>query len=98
MYGYQVIAQEYFTMQEVAKKINIKGYGRSNIFKLLKQKNILDNSNQPLEEFARLGYFKPVENIVIPHRNKYFYSSSCRVSLSGIGFIKALIIQDNCSD
>lgn len=44
MYSYQVIAQEYFKMQVVAKKINIKGYGKSNIFKLLSQKNILNNN------------------------------------------------------
>lgn len=42
MYGYQVIAQEYFTMQEVAKKINIKGYGTINLFKLLRENMILD--------------------------------------------------------
>lgn len=94
MYGYHNINQEYFTMQEVIKAINIKGYGKIKIFELLRKKKILNLNNQPFEEFVRSGYFKPVINMVASYKNRCFYSSSCRVSSSGIEFIKTLILQE----
>ncbi|MCB0745876.1 MAG: phage antirepressor KilAC domain-containing protein [Ignavibacteriae bacterium] len=76
-------------MQEVAKKLNIKAYGRTNLFKFLKEKNILDEFNRPQREYVEKGYFKLVVNPV--HAGKVFHSPSCRVSKDGIEFIRSLI-------
>ena len=91
MYGYTIIETEFYKMTEVAKMINIKGFGKNNIFKLLRNKDILNENNYPKEEFENLEYFKPIINQVNPYRNYHFQSASCMVSKTGIEFIKTLI-------
>lgn len=91
MYGYYSIKPEYFRMSDVAKKLNIKGYGTNNLFKFLREKEILNMNNHPNDEFVRLGYFKSVTNIVSIHRHCVFGVGSCRVSKKGVQFIKTLI-------
>ena len=59
MYGYYSIEPEYFRMSDVARKLNIKGYGTNNLFRFLREKEILEINNQPKDEFVGLGYFKP---------------------------------------
>ena len=91
MYGYRSNETEFYKMNEVAKIINIKGFGKNNIFRLLRNKGILDKNNNPHEKFESLGYFKPIINQVNPHKNCTFHSVSCMASNSGIEFIKTLI-------
>lgn len=91
MYGFNVIHQEYFNMSDVAKIIDIRGYGKINLFKLLREKKVLNNCNQPEEKFITLGYFKPLVNIIPVHSRKIVKYGSCRVSKDGIDFIRALI-------
>ena len=91
MYGYYSIEPEYFRMSDVARKLNIKGYGTNNLFRFLREKEILEINNQPKDEFVGLGYFKSVTNIAPIHRNCVFGVGSCRVSEKGIQFINALI-------
>lgn len=91
MYGYYSIEPEYFRMSDVAKKINIKGYGTNNLFKFLKEREILNMNNQPNDEFVRLGYFKSVINPIPIYKNYTKGSGSCRVSEKGIQFIQSLI-------
>jgi len=91
MYGYYSIEPEYFRMSDVAKKLNINGYGTNNLFKFLREKEILEINNQPKDEFVRLGYFKSVTNIVPIHRNLVFGVCSGRVSEKWVQFIRSLI-------
>lgn len=91
MYGYRTVETEFYKMDEVAKIINIKGFGKNNIFKLLRNKDILNENNHPKEEFENLGYFKPIINQVNPYRNYHLQSGSCMASKAGIEFIKTLI-------
>ena len=55
MYGYYSIEPEYFRMSDVAKKLNIKGYVTNNLFRFLREKEILEINNQPKDEFVGLG-------------------------------------------
>lgn len=91
MYGYKSIDSEYLRMKDVAKIIDIKGYGSANLFKMLREKKILNNCNQPEEKFIKLGYFKSVVNIIPVHPRKTIKYASCRVSKDGIDFIRTLI-------
>ncbi|PUB25847.1 phage antirepressor protein KilAC domain-containing protein [Elizabethkingia sp. YR214] len=93
MYGYVDNEQkkEYYKMTEVAKKINIKNFGRIKIFKLLREKKILNENNHPKQEFIDQGYFKPIINTIHIAKNYSFGSSSCLVSEKGIEFIKTII-------
>ena len=46
------------TMGEVARHLRIKGLGRTKLFELLRQLEILGYRNEPKEEFVRKGFFK----------------------------------------
>lgn len=49
------------TMAKLAKSLNIKGIGRNNLFKLLRQKEILRSpSNEPYQRYVDSGYFEVV--------------------------------------
>ena len=49
------------SMTEVAKVLNVKGYGRNNLFEFLRSKGILDNRNVPYQRYVDNGYFRVIE-------------------------------------
>jgi anti-repressor protein len=49
------------SMSEVAKVLNVKGYGRNNLFEFLRSKGILDNRNVPYQRYVDNGYFRVIE-------------------------------------
>lgn len=48
-------------MGHVAKVLNIKGYGRNNLFEYLRSKKVLDKNNIPYQKFVDAGYFRVLE-------------------------------------
>ena len=46
----------------VAKVLNIKGFGRNNLFEFLRDKNILMQNNMPLQHYVDRGYFRVIES------------------------------------
>jgi phage antirepressor YoqD-like protein len=53
---------KFYTFKEAATIINKKGLGQNNLFKLLREKGILDKWNHPTEEFEQKSFFKIIEN------------------------------------
>ena len=49
------------SMNEVAKVINIKGYGRNNLFEFLREQGILDRFNTPYQRYVDCGWFRVIE-------------------------------------
>ena len=49
-------------ISSVAKVLNIKGFGRNNLFEFLRDKNILMQDNQPFQTFVDRGYFRVIES------------------------------------
>lgn len=49
------------SMNEVAKVLNIKGYGRNNLFEFLRNKGILDRFNVPYQKYVDNGWFRVIE-------------------------------------
>lgn len=49
------------SMNEVAKVLNIKGYGRNNLFEFLRNEGILDRFNVPYQKYVDNGWFRVVE-------------------------------------
>lgn len=49
------------SMNEVAKVLNIKGYGRNNLFEFLRQEGILDRFNVPYQKYVDAGWFRVIE-------------------------------------
>jgi len=48
-------------IQEVAGVLNVKGYGRNNLFKFLRESGILNFKNIPYRQFIEAGYFEVKE-------------------------------------
>ena len=46
----------------VAKVLNIKGFGRNNLFEFLRGKNILMQNNMPFQNYVDRGYFRVIES------------------------------------
>lgn len=51
----------------VAKALNVKGIGRNNMFKLLRKKGVLMDTNEPYQSFIDRGYF----TTIVGQRNGY---------------------------
>ena len=49
------------SMNEVAKVLNIKGFGRNNLFEFLRQEGILDRFNVPYQRYVDNGWFRVIE-------------------------------------
>ena len=49
------------SMNEVAKVLNIKGYGRNNLFEFLRGNNVLDRWNVPYQRYVDNGWFRVIE-------------------------------------
>ena len=49
------------SMNEVAKVLNIKGYGRNNLFEFLRENKVLDRLNVPYQRYVDNGWFRVIE-------------------------------------
>lgn len=49
------------SMNEVAKVLDIKGFGRNNIFEFLRNEGILDKYNVPYQRYVDCGWFRVIE-------------------------------------
>lgn len=49
------------SINEVAKVLSIKGYGRNNLFAFLRSHNILDRFNVPYQKYVDNGWFRVIE-------------------------------------
>lgn len=61
---YDVVAnsENWLSMQDVANIINLKRYGRNNLFKFLVKNEILVDSRTPYRRFVEACYFKVIES------------------------------------
>ncbi len=49
------------SMNEAAKVLAIKGYGRNNLFEFLRKEEILDKYNVPYQRYVDCGWFRVIE-------------------------------------
>lgn len=78
-------------MKEVAKVLNVKGFGRNNIFELLRCRKILDNNNQPYQKYVDSGYFRVIESRYTLPTGEVKISLKTVVFQKGLDFIRKLI-------
>lgn len=92
---YDTVAESDSTidMAAVAKTINQPGYGRNNLFKLLREQKILRKNNQPYQRYVNLGYFKQV--IVPIKKNGEVWNGTKTVATAkGVEFILRIVKND----
>lgn len=74
----------------VAKLLNVKGLGRNNMYKALRNISVLDNDNVPYQRYINAGYFKLVESKFMAGENTVV-ATTTYVTQRGIDYIRKLI-------
>lgn len=71
------------SMNEVAKVINIKGYGRNKLFEFLRNEKVLDGFNVPYQKYVDCGWFRVIEQ-------KYMRNGEPQVSTKTLVYQKGV--------
>lgn len=81
-------------MNQVAKTLNVKGLGRNNLFKFLREQNVLMENNQPYQQYMDAGYFKLIEvKWTDPKSEMINVSTKTMIFQRGVNFIDKLVKQ-----
>jgi len=86
-------------MRDVAAVLNIAGWGRNNIFALLRQLKILDGRNIPYRSYQDKGYFRVVEQEFTDAEGETHINLKTLAYQTGVDYIRKLIqrqTQDKC--
>jgi putative antirepressor len=86
---YDIVAdsKDTFTMNEVAKNVNIKGLGRNKMFAFLRYHKILMLNNDPYQKYVDAGYFRSIQSTWIDKSNGRHIYFKTVVFQKGIEFI-----------
>jgi major structural protein len=86
---YDIVADstDTFTMNEVAKNVNIKGLGRNKMFAFLRYHKILMLNNDPYQKYVDAGYFRSIQSTWIDKSNGRHIYFKTVVFQKGIEFI-----------
>lgn len=74
----------------VAKLLGVKGLGRNNMYKALRNISVLDKDNVPYQRYVDAGYFKLVESKFMAGENTVV-AATTYVTQRGIDYIRKLI-------
>ena len=78
------------SMNEVAKVLNVKGYGRNKLFEFLRNKGMLDKYNVPYQRYVDLGYFRVIEQSYTKN-NERVVTTKTLVYQKGVNAIRKLL-------
>jgi len=79
------------SMNDVAKVLEIKGLGRNNLFKILREKKILMDNNTPYQEYVDRGYFRVIESKYTKPSGETCISIKTLVYQKGVEYIKRVV-------
>ena len=75
---------------QAAKVLNV-GYGRNRLFEILREKNILQNNNQPYQKYIDAGYFRVIESKYIKPDGSIHISLKTVVYQKGLDYIRKIV-------
>ena len=78
-------------MSDVAKVLNISGYGRNKIFDILREKSILNTVNKPYQKYVDLGYFRLIETSYTKPDGSTHLNIKTVVYQKGLDFIRKIL-------
>lgn len=78
------------SMNEVAKVLAIKGYGRNNLFEFLRNAGVLDKYNVPYQRYVDNGWFRVIEQKYMRDGEQHI-STKTLVYQKGIDGIRKMI-------
>ena len=85
-------SDDWMEMSAVAKVLGYKGWGRNNIFRLLKEQEVLRYNNEPYQKYVERGFFKTIEQ-VYDTGYKTGINRKPMISQRGLDFIRKLIME-----
>ena len=75
---------------ELAKILGVKGYGRNNLFEFLRQNDVLDKNNVPMQRYVDAGYFRVIEQHFM-RNSEPCVNIKTLVYQRGVDFVRRLI-------
>ena len=81
-------------MKEVADILNVKGYGRNNLFKFLRENGILNRKNEPYRKYIEQGLFEIKESKYIVD-NEVKIKPTTYVTQKGLDYIRKILNKQN---
>lgn len=79
------------SMAEVAKVLNIDGFGRNKMFAFLRERGVLMENNQPYQAYVDRGYFRCIEQKYTVPDGETRISIKTVVYQRGVDFIRRLV-------
>ncbi len=84
-------SESLLSMSDTAKILD-KGMGRNRLFRLLREKNVLDRRNIPYQRHVDAGHFKVVERSFMAGDNAVI-AKTTYVKQKGVDFIRKLLVK-----
>ena len=81
-------------MGQVSKVLNIKDYGRNNLFAFLREHKVLDKRNMSYQKYIELGYFRVIESKFDMPDGSIGINLKTVVYQKGVDYIRKLITED----
>ena len=81
-------------MKEVADILKVKGYGRNNLFKFLREQGILNRKNEPYRKYIEQGLFEIKESKYIVD-NEVKIKPTTYVTQKGLDYIRKILNKQN---
>ena len=75
---------------QAAKVLNL-GYGRNRLFEILREKNILQNNNQPYQKYIDAGYFRVIESKYLKPDGSIHINTKTVVYQKGLDYIRKIV-------
>lgn len=75
----------------VAKVLNIRGFGRNNLFEFLRESGVLMSNNQPKQTYCDRGYFRVIESKFTKQDGSTHINTKTVVYQKGMEFIRKLL-------
>lgn len=89
-YDEVVDSKDLLNMKAVADLLNIKGLGRNNLYKFLRERNILNKRNEPYRDFINKGYFEVKESKYLVD-DEIKVTTTTYVTQKGVDYIRKLV-------
>lgn len=75
----------------VAKVLNVKGFGRNNLFEFLRDKGVLMSNNQPKQTYCNRGYSRVIESKFTKPDGSTHVNTKTVVYQKGLDYIRKLL-------
>ena len=83
-------SRDAISISDAAKVLGIKNLGQNTLFKILREKKILDRDNKPYQEYIDRGYFRTIEQKFTKHGETNIYIKTL-VYQRGLDYIRKTV-------